>query len=154
MTPTPELSPGERILRAWPARTPTAAPGHPTSGDLFLTNRRILFMAKGGLFGRSHPPTSARSMSLEGIGGAAPHRTELRIGYGDRMVLEGIELDGAVFELGREASSRTVLAEIASARRARRKELGLPDDITPCQSCGRWNALGKGLCESCAPARK
>ncbi|MGA8710857.1 MAG: hypothetical protein WB786_06480 [Thermoplasmata archaeon] len=154
MTPTPELSPGERLLRAWPARTPAATPGHPTSGNLFLTNRRLFFVAKAGLFGRSHPPTSDRPMSLEGIGGAAPHRTEMRIGYGDRMTLEGIEVDGAIYELGRAASSRTMLAEIASARRARRTELELPDDIIPCQSCGRWNALGKVLCESCVPARK
>ncbi|MGP8075389.1 MAG: hypothetical protein ACLP8Y_01420 [Thermoplasmata archaeon] len=154
MTRLPELSPGERILRSWPVRTPGAADGRAASGDLFLTNRRLLFIAKAGLLGRSHPPTSDRSISLEGVGGAAPRRTEMRIGYGDRMILEGVDVDGAVYELGREASSRTMLAEISTARRARRAELGLSDDISTCQSCGRWNALEKIFCESCARARK
>ncbi|MGA8605174.1 MAG: hypothetical protein WB788_09005 [Thermoplasmata archaeon] len=119
-----------------------------------LTNRRLVFVSKAGLFGRSRSAAGERSLFLEGLGGAAPHRSEMRIGYGDRMILEGIEIAGTVYELGREAPSRAVLTEIAAARQARRKELGLPDDVTPCRSCGRWVPVGATLCASCAGVRK
>ena len=78
----------------------------------------------------------------------------MRIGYGDRMVLDGVEVGGATYELGRERRSREILEATASARRARRLELGLADDIGPCRSCGRWGAAGTVLCEGCARAQK
>jgi len=154
MTPAPDLVPGERTLRSWPARCSVDPASRPVSGELILTNRRLLFATKARVFGGSRPTGSDRSTMLEGIGGANPHRSEMKIGYGDRMILEGIEIAGAVYELGREAQSRAILEEIASARRARRKELGLPDDIASCRSCGRWIAAGTSDCASCAPERK
>lgn len=150
MTPPNDLSPGERQLGSWPARSPSGDHGSPATGDLVLTNRRLLFLPKRGLFGRSGPPEAGRSLPLEGIGGAAPRRSEMRIGYGDRMILEGIEVDGTAYELGREASSRGVLEAIAAARESRRNELGLSRDTTPCRSCGRWVAAGTALCAGCA----
>jgi hypothetical protein len=111
-------------------------------------------VTKTGLFGRSAPTESDRSLLLEELGGAAPHKSEMRIGYGDRMVIEGVEIEGIAYELGREAPSRAILAEIAAARQARRKELGLPDDIAPCRSCGRWIPAGTPLCASCAVSGK
>ena len=152
MTPLAGLSPGERILRSWPARSPGDRAGRPVSGEISLTNHRFLFITRVGILGGSRSVTYDRSVPLETIGGAAPHRTEMRIGYGDRMILEGVDIAGATYELGREGSSRSVLTEIASARRARRNELGLPEDITACRSCGRWSAFGTTLCESCARA--
>ena len=140
MTPAPDLFPGERTLRSWPARAAGEAKGRSVSGELTLTSHRLLFVAKGRLLGRSRPVASDRSVSLEGIGGAAPHRSEMRVGYGDRMMLEGVEVAGAVYELGRDAPSAAVLAEIAAARQARRRELGLPDDLSVCRFCGRWVA--------------
>jgi hypothetical protein len=149
-----EPLPGERTLRSWAARSPGAAANRSVSGNLILTDRRLLCVTKGGLFGRSRSPGTDRSLLLEEVGGAAPHRSEMRIGYGDRMILEGVEISGAVYELGREAPSRAILTEIGAARQARRKELGLPEDIAPCRSCGRWIPVGSTLCASCAGPRK
>jgi len=70
------------------------------------------------------------------------------------MILEGVEVDGAVYELGRETPSRPVLELVAAAREARRTELGLEADIAPCRSCGRWVARGIPLCDSCVPRTK
>ncbi len=149
-----ELLPGEKSLRSWAARSSGDAPNRPASGNLVLTNRRLVFVTKGGLFGKSRSTGTDRSLRLEEVGGAAPHRSEMRIGYGDRMILEGVEIAGAVYELGRDAPSRAILTEIAAARQARRKELGLPDDISPCRSCGRWIPVGATLCASCLGPRK
>ena len=150
-------APGERIRRSWPAHSPGGPTGRPSSGALILTDRRLVFVAKPGLFGRSREAGPYRSVPLEEIGGASPHRTEMRIGYGGRMVVEGVDVAGMVYELGREVRSDLVLAEIAGARQARRKELGLPDDVAPCSSCGRWVAFGTPRCASClrtqTPAR-
>jgi hypothetical protein len=154
MTSDQDLSPGERMLRSWPARTLGNATSGPASGSLVLTNRRLLFLPKSGLFGRSRPAATNRSAPLEEIGGALPHRSEMRIGYGDKMILEGIEVSGVVYELGREAPTRAILTEIALARQLRRKELGLPEDIAPCHSCGRWIPSGTRLCASCARSQK
>jgi hypothetical protein len=154
MTPDEPFGPGERPIKSWPARAAGDKANRPVAGDLVLTNRRLLFTAKGGVLTRSRPTGSDRSIALETIGGAAPHRTEMRIGYGDRMMIEGVEIAGTVYELGREASSRAILTEIALARQLRRRELGLPDDIAPCGSCGRWIPAGSTLCASCAGVRK
>lgn len=149
-----ELFAGEQTLRSWPARLLGDATTRPTSGTLVLTDRRLLFVAKVGLFGRSPPRGNVRSVLLEELGGAAPHQSEMRIGYGDRMVLEGVEFAGVAYELGREPPGQLVLNEVAAARQRRRRELGLPDDIAPCRSCGRWIPSGTGLCASCLRSRK
>jgi len=144
------LAPGEHEIRVWSARALGKSPGTSPSGQLFLTNRRLAFVERGGLLGRPRPLEGGRSVPLETIGGAGPHQSELRIGYGDRMVIEGIEIAGLVYELGREVRSQVVLVEIAIARQVRRRELGLADDLQPCRACGRWVPLGTKLCASCA----
>jgi hypothetical protein len=106
MTSPSELPPGERQLRSWVARCSGGSAGRPISGELVLTNRRLLFVAKAGRFARSSPSANDRSVPLEGVGSAAPHRTEMRIGYGDRMILEGIQVDGVRYELGRGVPTR------------------------------------------------
>jgi hypothetical protein len=153
MTADAALGPGERLLATWSARVAGSGTVRPASGDLVLTNRRLVFVAKGGVFARSRPAGSDRSLPLETVGGAAPHRSEMRIGYGDRMVIDGIEVGGAVYELGREGNSRATLTAIAAARELRRRELGLPDDLTACGSCGRWVPFGTNRCASCVNAR-
>jgi len=150
MTPEPELEPGERLIATWPARALSTPGARPVSGSLQLTDRRLLFLGKSGLFGRSRSPAHDRSVPLERIGGADPHPFELPIGYGDRMVLAGIDIAGSTYELGREASSMRVLEQIASARELRRRGLGLPDDVQSCSSCGRWVAKGTPVCAKCA----
>jgi len=142
------------VIRSWTVRFSGDANSRAASGELTLTNRRLVFTAKSGLFGRSRTASPVSSVPLEGIGGGAPHPTEMRIGYGDRMVLDGVEIGGATYELGRERRSREILEAVATARRARRVELGLSDDISPCRSCGRWGAAGTSLCEGCARAQK
>jgi hypothetical protein len=152
MTPEADLEPGERVLASWSARVPGRGSARAVTGTLRLTNHRLVFAEKSGLLGRSRSPTTSLSVPLEGIGGAAPHRSEMRIGYGDRMVIEGIEIAGLTYELGREVSSRAVLERIASARELRRTELGLAHDLETCRSCGRWIAKGAAVCSSCARA--
>jgi hypothetical protein len=154
MTAGADLAPGELVLRSWPARFSGGANSRPTSGELTLTNRRLFFSARAGFFGRSRTGSPVSSVPLENIGGGAPHPTEMPIGYGDRMILDGVDVGGATYELGRERRSQEILQAIASARRARRLELGLADDISPCRSCGRWGAAGTTLCEGCARAQK
>jgi len=154
MTSSPALTPGERVVRTWPARSPGSTAGRSVSGDLVLTNHRLLFVPKAGFFGGSRTAGAGRSVPLEEIGGAAPHRTEMRIGYGDRMTIEGVVVGGESYELGRDQPARLILGEIAAARRARRREVGLPEDLADCRSCGRWVSTGQPLCTICAANRE
>jgi len=154
MTSSPALTPGERVVRTWPARSPGSTAGRSVSGDLVLTNHRLLFVPKAGFFGGSRTAGAGRSVPLEEIGGAAPHRNEMRIGYGDRMTIEGVEVGGVSYELGRDMPARLILGEIAAARRARRGEVGLPEDLADCRSCGRWVSTGQLLFTRCAANRE
>ena len=153
MTDAPSLEPGERLVAAWPVRAVTSPGARPLPGTLQLTDRRLLFLARSGVLGRTRASALDRSVPLEGIGGANPHTTELAIGYGDRMVLAGVEIAGSTYEMGREASSQKVLELIATTRAERRTVLGLPDDVRSCRSCGRWVAKGTPICSNCARLR-
>lgn len=153
MTPGPDDSSTERTLRSWPARRVASGGARSVSGELVLTDRRLRFVPRSGLFGRSGSGGDGASTPLEEIGRGVPHRTEMRIGYGDRMILEGITIGEETYEFGREPTSQSALTEIASVRQARRRALALPDDLVACRSCGRWIPVGRILCESCAAPR-
>jgi hypothetical protein len=122
-----DLEGGERSLRAW-AVEPTRADGSADRpGWLVLTSRRLAFFRRSGLFGpgRLEKPPSY-SWRLEAIGSIAPRRFEMKIGYGDRLEIPGISVDGQGFRLNRETPAKAVLDELGNARRSRRSELGLP----------------------------
>ena len=153
MTPGPRLEAGERVLRSWPARSLGNTTTRASSGELVLTTQAIRFEPRPGLFGGARSGRTGRRSPLEHVASASPHRSELRIGYGDRVVFEGVIVAGITYEFGQGIRSRAVLEEIAVARQLRRRELGLPDDLAPCRSCGRWIATESFLCPACSTLR-
>jgi len=149
MTPDANPSDPERILHRWPVRFVGSADSPAESGELVLTERSLRFEPRRGIFSRSRAGAMPASALLETIGEAGPYRTVMRIGYGDRMIVEGATFAGRNYEFGRELTGRAVLTEVALTRAARRKELGLPNDRWPCPKCGRWVSTGPGVCGSC-----
>ncbi len=67
------------------------------------------------------PPRFARR--LEELSTVEVHRYWMSIGYGDRVEIPGVVVDGQGFRLQRESSSSGVRSAIESARRSRRGEL-------------------------------
>lgn len=124
--PAVDLEPGERVLGAWrgePVRTDGSVD---RGGWLVLTDRRLLFYRRSGLWGPGRlerPPVFARR--LEEVRSVTPQRLWMRIGYGDRVEMPGIGIDTEIVRLGRDAPLETLVGEIDGARTARRAALGL-----------------------------
>lgn len=122
-----DLEGGERVLRAWrsePVR-PDGTVDRP--GWLVLTDRRLLFYRRSGLLssGRLEPPP-VFSCRLEEVRSAEPQTFWMKIGYGDRVAMPGVSVDGLKVRLNRDDSSQALVAAIGVARTARRTALGLP----------------------------
>ncbi len=119
-----DLEPGERTLRHWPAETARADGSSDRAGWLILTNHRVLFFRRSGLFagGRAErPPAIFRR--LEEIRAVAARRFWMSIGYGDRVEVPGLAIDAQTFRLNRESSAEEVRAAVEAARVARISEL-------------------------------
>ncbi len=122
-----ELERGERGVAAWPVEPAVGPDGSDRPGQLVLTTRRLSFFRRRGLLGggRLEKPPQV-SWRLEKIREVTGRRYELKIGYGDRIEIPGLAVDGRGFRLNRETPSAPVVETIETARRARRSELGLP----------------------------
>jgi hypothetical protein len=121
------LGGGERWLGAWPVEAALPDGGTGPSGWLVLTSRRTAFYRKLGLFGSGRlekPPQF--SWPLEDVRSVESRRYEMKIGYGDRLVIPGVAVNGQGFRLNRETPSPGVVEALERARKARRSELGLP----------------------------
>jgi hypothetical protein len=117
---------------------------------LVLTNRRCLFLRRAGLLGgRRFEKDPVFSRALEDLPAARPHRFYLRIGYGDRMEIPGLDLAGHEFQLDRETPSRNVLRQIAAARATRLAELRNPISGGVCNACGAWSSESSSRCPAC-----
>jgi hypothetical protein len=157
-TETPEipgLGPGERVISSWSAQAVEGGNVSLRRGLLVLTNRRCLFLRRAGLLGgRRFEKDPVFAAALERLRTASPHRFYLRIGYGDRMEIPGINLTGHEFQLDRETPSRSVLLRIADARASRLAELRDPISGGVCNACGAWSAEPSDRCAICgAPYR-
>lgn len=111
------LEDGETLTSSWPVEAVRAPGSRGTPGWLVLTDRRVLFYRRGGLLGgRSavHPPEW--STPLGELQTVSACQFTIRIGYGDQVLLPGVELDGHRFILNRETPSAPVLAAIGAAR--------------------------------------
>jgi len=69
---------------------------------------------------------AAFAWRLEDVRSVSAERFWMKIGYGDRLEMPGLAIDGQGFRLNREVPSRDVVEEILKARRSRRVELNLP----------------------------
>jgi hypothetical protein len=122
-----ELERQERVLRLWPVEPVRPDGSTDRSGWLVLTNRRLLFHRRAGLLsgGRlERPPLSV--WRLEAIRSIRLEQYWMNVGYGDRVEIPGISVDGQGFRLNRETPSSGVREEIERARAARRAEVGAP----------------------------
>ncbi len=138
----PGLAAGERVVHSWPAQILRGDKPSSRQGLLVLTDRRCLFLHRVGfLTGRKFEMDSALAWSLSEIQTAFPKRFSMSIGYGDRMEMNGLEIQGRNFHLDRETSAQSILSEIAKARRNRLTELGTPGQLFSCGNCGAWSAL-------------
>jgi hypothetical protein len=118
-----ELGPEERVLNRWAVELVGSEGRSSQSGWLVLTTHRCLFVRKTGFFGRGkRDPTPRFSTALDSIQTLTERSSSMSIGYGDRVSVPGIEVNGQEFRLGRETNPPSVVAAIASARRARRTE--------------------------------
>lgn len=119
-----ELEPGEKLRGRW--RVEPVGPDGSVEGTvwLVLTDRTLRIYPGGGLLSRGRigkSPTWVRR--LEGLGSVDRERYELKIGYGDRVLLEGLSLEGTHLRFPRGLSAVQVRAQVEQARRARREEL-------------------------------
>lgn len=122
-----DLEPEERLLQLWPGEPARPDGNVDRPGWLVLTDRRLLFFRRVGRWGSGRlerPPLFARR--LEEIRSLERRTLWMKIGYGDRVGMEGIAIDGWAVRLGREAPSSEMTEHIHRARRARRAALGLP----------------------------
>ena len=112
-----ELTPGERTLDRWAAEMVDERSPKGVAGWLILTTRRCLFFRRVGLFGGGKVETPPRfTVWLNDLRSVSSRESSMSIGYGDRVSIPGIELNGQRFRLGREANSAEVVAKINDAR--------------------------------------
>jgi hypothetical protein len=118
------LESGERVLRIW-AVEPTLPDGSAgRSGWLVLTTRRVLFHRKAGWFGSARTESPGQfERRLEEVRSISEEHYWMKIGYGDRLAIPGLSIDGQGFRLNRELPALGVLTELEGARRARKSEL-------------------------------
>ncbi|MGA8303738.1 MAG: hypothetical protein WA691_04120 [Thermoplasmata archaeon] len=118
-----ELETGEHTLGGWPVEMLGRRGARGVRGLLVLTTRRCLFFRQAGLFsGGKLVKPALFTARLDRIRTFSTREFSIPIGYGDRLEIPGIELDGREFKLNRETPSGPVLAEITSARHARLAE--------------------------------
>lgn len=130
MVPEPlepiDPEPGEQPVKSWvvePMR-PDGTPGR--AGWLVLSSYRIRFFRRAGLLGGGRPERPATfTARLESVR-TTPTRYWMKVGYGDRVEMGGVVLDGQGFRLNREVSAQAVCEEIGRWRERRRAQLGLP----------------------------
>ena len=122
-----DLEAEERLLCVWRGEPVRPSGDTDRPGWLVLTDRRLVFFRRLGFWGTGRPekpPLFVRR--LEEIRSVEPQRLWMRIGYGDRVEMEGVAIDGWAVRLDRATPSRGLIEEIDRARRARRTALGLP----------------------------
>jgi hypothetical protein len=122
-----DLEGGEKVLKEWtvePVRTDLSTD---RAGWLILTSHRCLFFRKAGILGggRVEKP-AAFAWRLEQVRSVSPQRFWMKIGYGDRLEMPGLSINGQGFRLNRETSSHAAVGDVLKARQSRRVELGLP----------------------------
>jgi hypothetical protein len=149
----PGLAAGEHVVQSWPAQILRGDKPSTRQGLLVLTDRRCLFLHRVGfLGGRKFEMDSSLAGSLSDIQTAFPKRFSINIGYGDHMEVNGLEIQGRGFHLDRATSARSILVEIAKARRNRLSEMGTPGQVYTCGSCGAWSATPSRRCSQCGGA--
>jgi hypothetical protein len=122
-----DLEAGEEVLKQWTVEPVRADLSTDRAGRMVLTNHRCLFFPKAGFLGGNRGTRPATfAWRLEEIRSVSPERYWMRIGYGDRLEIPGISIDGQGFRLNRETPSRGVTDDILAARQSRRTELGFP----------------------------
>jgi hypothetical protein len=115
-----ELERGEVFLSSWAAESVTRQHPKGEPGWLVLTSQRCLFFRQAGFFGgRRLDQPAAFSVRMEQIRSLSPRQFSMEIGYGDRVAVPGLELNGNEFRLNRDASSESVVGEIERARNPR-----------------------------------
>ena len=114
-----ELARGERSLEHWVAQMIDERSKKSVVGWLLLTTERCLFFRRVGLFGggRAEKPP-AFAIRLGQIRSVSSRDSSMEIGYGDRVSIPGIELDGREFRFQRETDSALVVSMINEARHA------------------------------------
>ncbi len=111
----------ERVVRHWPAESARADGEADRSGWLILTDRRLLFVRRGGWRARAQDAESPDvTLPLESIRQIEARPFQMRIGYGDRVVIPGIAIDGHAFRLPRETPAEEVRFVLEQAARSRR----------------------------------
>ena len=115
-----ELPRGEDFLHGWTAELVTGPGSKGESGWLILTSFRCLFFRQVGFLGgrRLEKPASF-AVKLERLRSLSARPISVEIGYGDHVTIPGVEVDGKLFRLDREASAESVVAQIRTARTAR-----------------------------------
>jgi hypothetical protein len=121
-----ELARGERLLGSWPVEPAEGDRTTDRAGWLVLTSQRCLFFRKVGLLGSRLEQPPRRAWKTEELKVVNPHRFWMRVGYGDRLEMPGIAIDGQGFRLPRDTAPGAVVTALRNARDARRNELGLP----------------------------
>lgn len=121
----PGLGPGERVLGVWPAQAVQGGEASLRRGRLVLTTHRCSFLRRARLLsGNRWEKDPVFTTRLEDLTSAHPRQFHLRIGYGDRIEIGGLEIGGCEFQLDRGTDPLEILAEIAKARAGRIAELG------------------------------
>ena len=111
--------PPETTVAEWPAERVLPGATKGTMGVLRLTRDRCYFVPRRARFGRGRAtPEDEFSRYLRDVRSVEPRSFSMTIGYGDRVEIPGVAIDGTEFRLGRELSGPSVVAAIAEARRA------------------------------------
>ncbi len=106
----------EFVLGSWTAELVGPA-GTVRTGRLVLTDHECAFVPAPRRLRRARDASDAElRWSLEEVRSFSVRRFFLPIGYGDRVELAGIELNGHQFRLGRETRAQDVLDAIQAAR--------------------------------------
>ncbi len=108
----------EATLAEWPAERVLPGATKGTVGVLRLTRDRCYFVPRRSRFGvRRATPEDEFSRSLRDVRSVESRSFSMSIGYGDRVEIPGVAIDGTEFRLGRELSATSVVAAIGEARR-------------------------------------
>jgi len=114
----PPLGPGERIVASWSAELVPTDGSTARPGQLLVTTSHCRFFARAGPFGSRWETRPAFSVPLGAIRAVEGRSFAMSIGYGDRVAIPGVAIDGVAFRLARGDTPSQVGAAIASARGA------------------------------------